>query len=40
MSTLSMRERMKYLRQFIMDMQKSDQKTYELMQQFIQQSRQ
>tara|TARA_Y100000593_G_C4288672_1_gene327038 strand:+ start:587 stop:1648 length:1062 start_codon:yes stop_codon:yes gene_type:complete len=40
MSTLSMRERMKYIRQFIMDMQKSDQKTYELMQQFIQQSRQ
>ena len=40
MSTLSMRDRMKYIRQFIMDMQKSDQKTYELMQQFIQQSRQ
>ncbi len=39
MSTLSMRERMKYLRQFIMEMQKSDQKTYELMQEFIQQSR-
>tara|TARA_R100001463_G_scaffold108482_1_gene162993 strand:+ start:1055 stop:2113 length:1059 start_codon:yes stop_codon:yes gene_type:complete len=39
MSTLSMRERMKYIRQFIMDMQKSDQKTYELMQEFIQQSR-
>jgi len=39
MSTLSMRERMKYIRQFIMEMQKSDQKTYELMQEFIQQSR-
>ena len=39
MSKLSMRERMKYLRQFIIEMQKSDQKTYELMQEFIQQSR-
>jgi len=39
MSTLSMRERMKYLRQFIIEMQKSDQKTYELMQEFIRQSR-
>ena len=35
MSTLSMRERMKYLRQFIMEMQKSDQKTYKLMQAFM-----
>jgi len=35
MSTLSMRERMKYLNQFIEEMKKSDQKTYKLMQAFM-----